>query len=283
MEVAGSSPNDLPLVEPGRRAVVYIDLAVNGAAPKSLRHHIAFDVLGAVESHPTGLTVTGTPVAQEPALIFGPPLRGGPWVAVYEPGLERGHRRVIYATDGKATIPGRFAIDWMRPGAADGRGSEAGIDNGSGAEVLAVADGLVVSTRDGIRQPAHDEERPAVSLADATGNFIAIRIAPDRYAFYEHLQPRLLVKPGEHVKRGQVIARVGSTGQASRPHLHLHLADADSPLGAEGLPYVIEDGKVVGSYESIQAFDAGMPWARARQSSEPVAMPAPNVVMQFPD
>src|SRR3546814_15182295 len=45
---------------------------------------------------------------------LSPPLRGGPWVAVYDPGMERGHRRVFYATEGSATLPGRFAIDFMK-------------------------------------------------------------------------------------------------------------------------------------------------------------------------
>lgn len=39
---------------------------------------------------------------------------------------------------------------------------------------------------------------------------------------YSHLMT-LLVDPGQHVKRGEVIALVGQTGQATGPHLHFEL------------------------------------------------------------
>jgi murein DD-endopeptidase MepM/ murein hydrolase activator NlpD len=45
------------------------------------------------------------------------------------------------------------------------------------------------------------------------------------------------VKVGERVKQGQVMALVGNSGNSTEPHLHFHVADANSPLGAEGLPY----------------------------------------------
>ncbi len=39
------------------------------------------------------------------------------------------------------------------------------------------------------------------------------------YTMYFHLQD-ILVQPGQHVERGDLIARVGSTGRATGPHLH---------------------------------------------------------------
>lgn len=56
-----------------------------------------------------------------------------------------------------------------------------------------------------------------------------------------HLQPgSLLVKAGDRVKRGQVLGLVGSSGNSDVPHLHFHISDRASFLGADGLPFVIE-------------------------------------------
>ncbi|HEX2140542.1 MAG TPA: hypothetical protein VHG33_12610, partial [Woeseiaceae bacterium] len=104
---------DTTFFGPGTTGVVYIELTVSGTElPQSIGHRVSFsetggDAVMAVE----GALVT---VREELPVVLSPPLRGGPWVAVYDPEWPRGHRRVIYAVDGKATIPGRYAIDWIR-------------------------------------------------------------------------------------------------------------------------------------------------------------------------
>ncbi len=45
---------------------------------------------------------------------------------------------------------------------------------------------------------------------------------------------------GERVKRAQAMALVGNSGTSAQLHLHFHVVDANSPLGAEGLPYVLD-------------------------------------------
>ena len=47
-----------------------------------------------------------------------------------------------------------------------------------------------------------------------------------------------LIKP-EMVRPGQVIGLLGNSGNSDAPHLHFHLGDAPSPLGTEGLPFLI--------------------------------------------
>jgi murein DD-endopeptidase MepM/ murein hydrolase activator NlpD len=214
-------------VEADRRAIVYVDLPIVGAVPVTLRHRLQYEASGAADPECAALVAGRTAVDTRPLPVLRPPLRGGPWVAVYDPHLERGCRRVVYAVGGRATIPGRHAVDWMRPSTAGVGKAGKDTTRGGGAEVLAVADGVIASTCDGVPEPTPGAERPRVGLADATGNYISVDIGNARYAFYRHLMPGLLVKPGERVRRGQVIARLGSTGQASRPHLHFHVADAN--------------------------------------------------------
>ena len=66
---------------------------------------------------------------------------------------------------------------------------------------------------------------------------------------------RLGVHTGHRVKRGQVIARVGNSGNTLAPHLHFHVMDGPSRLGSRRLPYAIDAFAVTGSTAGTEAFD----------------------------
>jgi murein DD-endopeptidase MepM/ murein hydrolase activator NlpD len=54
---------------------------------------------------------------------------------------------------------------------------------------------------------------------------------------YAHIIPgTITVKAGEQVHRGQVLGRLGNSGNSSEPHLHLQVCDAPSFLICEGVP-----------------------------------------------
>ena len=280
---AADDRDDIP---PGVRAVVYLSLAVN-AVPRALKHRIDYTAATGSSGTVDGPRVEPRAVA---AAVLGPPLRGGPWAAVYWPGWERGHRRVLYAVGGAVRVPGRFAIDWIK---LDGEGRYAHGDSshptnwyGYGADVLAVADAMVAAAVDGVAEPAKVAVDRKVALKDAAGNYVALDLGHDRYAVYEHLQPgSVRVKPGEHVRRGQVIARLGYTGQSTGPHLHLHVADAATPLDAEGLPYELESFRLLGGYSSVETFGKTA-WSPAVNGSAVMRhdeLPAPMTVVEFPD
>lgn len=80
-----------------------------------------------------------------------------------------------------------------------------GIDIGAptGSDILAAAEGnVVVST-----------------YSSSAGNYVMINHGGGVYTVYMHAS-KLLVSVGEHVSQGQVIAKVGSTGYSTGPHLH---------------------------------------------------------------
>jgi murein DD-endopeptidase MepM/ murein hydrolase activator NlpD len=64
-----------------------------------------------------------------------------------------------------------------------------------------------------------------VSSGLAGGYGLAVEIEhqrPLRRTLYGHLS-ELYVKPGEWVRQGEVVGRVGSTGLSTGPHLHFEL------------------------------------------------------------
>jgi hypothetical protein len=130
-------------------------------------------------------------------LLLGPPVRGADWLADDAPSndQENHHRRGILIFEGRVQISRRYAIDWQQiekgttfsGDARDKRSYYA-----YGKPVLAVADGTVVTARDGL---------------------------PD------------------HVRRGQLLAQIGDSGDAREPHLHFQVSTSSDLLaGGTELP-----------------------------------------------
>jgi murein DD-endopeptidase MepM/ murein hydrolase activator NlpD len=80
--------------------------------------------------------------------------------------------------------------------------------------------------------PVHAAEAGRVIHADATlagyGKMIVLKHAGRLYSVYAH-NSRLLVEVGEFVEKGQVIAEVGATGNATTPHLHFEIRNNNTP------------------------------------------------------
>ncbi|HEY3569693.1 MAG TPA: M23 family metallopeptidase [Thermoanaerobaculia bacterium] len=54
-------------------------------------------------------------------------------------------------------------------------------------------------------------------------------------------QGSVRVKAGDTVKRGQVIAQLGQTGNTTEPHLHFQLTDGPDPLYSRGVPILFKN------------------------------------------
>ncbi|GLR07328.1 murein DD-endopeptidase MepM [Mixta theicola] len=88
-----------------------------------------------------------------------------------------------------------------------------------GTPVLAVGDGEVVQAK----------------RSAGAGNYVAIRHGRQYMTRYMHME-KLLVKPGDKVKRGDRIGLSGSTGRSTGPHLHYEIwinNQAVNPLTAK--------------------------------------------------
>lgn len=265
-----SAPGGIPIAN-GTSRMLFLWLALPaGVNPASLRHQLSFRAdKGALQRADD----VRTPVVVAPPMRIGPPLRGGRWLAVEGPGNHLSHHwGSAVAIDGTLSIPQRYAIDWfgLDAGNHSVRGAHASLAAtvdadwvGYGADVLAVQDGVVVDARDGIPngKPLAPQQVPDdLTARSLYGNFVVLRIAPGVYAHYAHLQTgSVQVRPGQHLRRGMVIGRLGQTGSAGAPHLHFHISDRPGFERSEGLPFVIDAFDLLGRAKIEESFDPAVP------------------------
>jgi len=112
-----------------------------------------------------------------------------------------------------------------------------------GQDVLAPADGMVIKVQNNIRDYVYAGTGTInLRTQDMRGNYLIIRHADNVYSFIAHLrQNSCRVKPGDFVKRGQVIAKCGNSGHSTEPHIHFHLQDHPNFYLAVGLPILFEN------------------------------------------
>jgi murein DD-endopeptidase MepM/ murein hydrolase activator NlpD len=96
-----------------------------------------------------------------------------------------------------------------------------------GTKVQAPADGVVIST----------------GIKGSYGNAIVIDHGYGIVTRYGHLQS-YNVKPGQRVRRGDVIGFVGQTGRATAPHLHYEVWVRDQ--NQNPIHYILDEYRTFG-------------------------------------
>jgi hypothetical protein len=252
-------PAERPRIGAGLRAVVFAWAPVSDGAtvPAIIRHRLTFQQTGADSAKSLVADGRDVPVYRE-ALVIGPPLKGEVWLTANGTAAGTGHRRAIVPIDGQLSIAQRFAIDYLKIDDQGRTFTGDRLDNRNyfayGSEAIAVADATVAATKDSIPEnvPGPQSRAVPITLETVGGNHVILDLGNGKYAFYAHLQPgSLRVKVGDRVKRGQLIGLVGNSGNSTEPHLHFHLSDSTSPLGAEGIPYVHESYELVGRCRTL--------------------------------
>lgn len=234
------------LIEPGAELLVFMWLPLPTDLPnQSLTHVVTLQSTDAGTEFEERLVV---PIEDVDPVVLGPPLRGANWLAGNTTD-DSPHSRDVEVFDETVRIPMRYAIDFLRKG-PDGRffdGDET--DNAAhyayGEEILAVADGTIAMAIDGVLENVPGS-RPATTLDTRGGNMIILDIGTDHFVTYAHLIPgSLTLNVGDQVKKGDVLGRLGNSGNSNAPHLHFHVSqifDTQNASGLDGsaLPFVFE-------------------------------------------
>ncbi len=186
--------------------------------------------------------------AETPALRL--PVTGTWWTFWGGPSERQNHH--VSAPDQRHALD---LVKWRDGGTADGDGAANGDYHAWAEPVRAPARGVVVQARDGVRDntPQAEVENPA----DPAGNHVLLDLGGGRHMLLAHLRRgTVAVRPGERVRPGTPLGRVGNSGNSSEPHLHVHLQDGPRLFAATGLPMafgdVIVDGLARDRAELVQ-------------------------------
>jgi len=255
-------------------AALHLSLPPGAAVPQQLAHRIVAQALAAPPGQQQVQHVGGrVAVDRREVVVIGPPLMGEGYIAGDSCCDAVRHTRAALPVNGRIRVAQRFAVDWEQLD-AQGRiyhGPQQALSSYTiyGQPALAVADARVVSVVDGLPEQTPGSYPRGISLDQADGNSVVLDLGGQRFALYAHLQPgSITVKAGDRVRRGQVLGKVGNSGNSVAPHLHFHVMDGPLPVDANGLPYTIDSFWITGHAASTEAFDT------AEAKGTPLAMTA---------
>ena len=290
--------NDTRRVGPGEGALLHLTFSARSRArmPTRLVHVLRLANPDPDNGAPARLVEVGarTRVIRRTPAVLGPPLAGDRWVAADGCCLARRHVRAFQPVGGGMFLAQRFAIDWERLD-ENGRlwvGDDSVLSNweGYGENILAVADGTVVRAIDGLPNQVPGALPQGLNPLQADGNAVFLRLRDGRIVMYAHMIPgSVTVQAGDRVVRGQILGRLGNSGNSSAPHLHLHVVDRNAIFAANGLPYVFSRFQVTGRIASTDAFNhaeaTGTPvqLGPVRTGPRHNQLPLDQVIVTWPD
>jgi len=220
-----------------------------------------------------------------PPILLQFPLRGQ-WLSPNTPGT----KIPSHGTDrfGTTYAYDFIQVDWDRPGRPAYRvgflhylllGVPLNKYYCWGQPVYSPCDGRVVAAQDGYEErsrtslwadtvrayrSAHAFDPATDGIQAIAGNYVIIAHDAGVYVALCHLQTgSVQVATGQRIKTGQLLGRVGHSGNSYAPHLHFQVMDSPHIATAKGLPCAFETYEVYreGRWETVQA---GIPTNRDR-------------------
>jgi hypothetical protein len=266
----------------GEGATMWVDLTLprGRRVPRALVHRMTMRATSpSGESRDFTFDGARTPVSRRPPPALAPPLHGGPYLNFNGCCGLSPHRTAVAPVDGTPHALQRFAVDLIRID-NQGRGGAGDLTRNKsfftfGEPVYAVADGRIVRARDDLPDIPPLNEPPGSRFTTETtlGNNIGLKLRGGRYALYAHLKRgSIRVRPGQRVRRGQMLGRVGNSGQTGGSHLHFQINDGPSPVASDSPPFVFRRFTLAGTVSNVDQFLTGT----ANADVHPLTPPSPR-------
>lgn len=122
------------------------------------------------------------------------------------------------------------------------------VDAAAGGDVVAAVDGVPehpwvhvvreswAAFKAGVTTARTLRARQPIDPRRLAGNHVIVRTG-EVFALYAHLAPgSVAVRQGRSVAAGDLVGRVGHSGNSTAPHLHVQLMDSADAPGARGIP-----------------------------------------------
>lgn len=241
--------------------ILDVPLPAQNAAPAAVGTDISYTLPGDAPFRTiigaTTVRAPRVPVDTSTLTVIKAPLRGPGWLSFNGCCLPSApHRNVMLpADDGTYHAFEMFAVDWVKVDDGTvfrGNGSQLTDHHDYGSQIHAAAAGEVVDVRNDMPEAPVNESlsgNPTVTAPrDYAGNHVTVRLAPDRYAMYAHLQTgSARVRVGDQVKEGDILGLLGSSGNSSAPHLHFSIQSGPDALTSDSLPFVVDGYQLTGT------------------------------------
>jgi hypothetical protein len=295
--VTFSSQDFSTRLEAGGSGVIYVDLVFQkeNQIPRSLTHRLTATT-GEGQGQ-QAFTAVDHPrlVNCKPIPVLSGPLQGKGWVdgngccRIIGP-----HRFVINSINGELHATEEFAIDWIRLG-PDNRAYHDDARNvhnwyDYNAPVVSASEGRVVEVRDDLKDEIPGKNPVGLPLDEIAGNHVIVMLSEGIFVEYDHLVPgSAAVAQGDFVQKGQLLGRLGNSGNSDAPHLHFQIMNRPSILDGWAVPFVFNSMRLQGTIpltlqQLDQAASSGdsIPITKGGDQSIHQQMPLSLDVIEFP-
>ena len=284
----GSPERGTAAIPAGRTAVVVFrdTYPTRDAVPRTFTHRVSATFAAPKEGDPRLASKYPDQIAQiggalttstAAPLVIGSPVSGTDWFASngLDPTRLNAHSDVVVPFGGRILSAETYGIDFLQIDPAT-MSSDRGEPTQNSSylafdqPLLAVADATVVRVSTDLPDVPPLVLADLAVLEDATGNQVVLDLGGGVFATYAHMkQGSATVKVGDTVTKGQVIGRLGNSGNTSEAHLHFQLQRGPL-ISADNVPWVLERFESTGALSADHTRIIPPPKAGMRTAELPV-------------